>query len=58
MVHVVLRDAVAVANLVRPPPLVVVAQLEIESKVEAKLKPNYHILVSSAEIQAISTWVS
>jgi hypothetical protein len=35
----------------------VAAQVEFESKLETKLKPVYHILVSSAEFQAGSTWV-
>jgi len=33
----------------------VVAQIEIESKIEATLKAAYHNLVSSAKVQARST---
>ena len=36
----------------------VAAQLEIESKIDAKLKAIYHILVSRADCQALSTWFS
>jgi hypothetical protein len=36
----------------------VVAQVEFESKIEAKLKAIYHMLVSSAQFWAVSTWVS
>jgi hypothetical protein len=35
----------------------VAAQVEFESNVQAKLKAVYHILVSSAEFKALSTWV-
>jgi hypothetical protein len=35
----------------------VAAQVEIESKIEAKLKAVYHILVSNPSFQELSTWV-
>jgi hypothetical protein len=35
----------------------VAAQVEFESKIEAKLKAVYHVLVSSAYFQALSPWV-
>jgi hypothetical protein len=35
----------------------VAAQVETESKIEAKLKAVYHILVSGASLQALTTWV-
>jgi hypothetical protein len=37
---------------------VVAAQVESESKIEAKLKAFNQILVSSGEFQVVSTWVS
>jgi hypothetical protein len=40
------------------PALVEAAQVEIDSKIEAKLKAVYHVIVSSAQFQAVSTWVS
>jgi hypothetical protein len=38
--------------------LVVAAQVEFESEIEAKLKAASHVLVSSGWFQAVSTWVS
>jgi len=36
---------------------VVAAQVDFESKIEAKLKALHYILVSSAKFLALSTWV-